>query len=166
MTRARHRGQPSLCLGTYPHWLRMRSGGETSSRLIVPPPESYTDFSHSLSCRILITRILIANYASDDLRCGGRGEREEDEEKDEEECEDTPAGRLTQSLLMQTTPQRVSASSRRRQDSRECRCVCVYLSVKVLALMEKSIFYFNISMVVQNQELCRPLCLCEYVPTF
>uniref|UniRef100_A0A3Q1ERC3 Axin-1 n=1 Tax=Acanthochromis polyacanthus TaxID=80966 RepID=A0A3Q1ERC3_9TELE len=44
------------------------------------------------------------------------------EEKDEEECGDTPAGRLTHSLLMQTVPQRTSAS-RRRQDSREYRCV-------------------------------------------
>uniref|UniRef100_A0A3Q3K3W2 Axin-1 n=1 Tax=Monopterus albus TaxID=43700 RepID=A0A3Q3K3W2_MONAL len=40
----------------------------------------------------------------------------------EEECGDTPAGRLTHSLLMQTVPQRASAS-RRRQDSREYRCV-------------------------------------------
>uniref|UniRef100_A0A3Q0T5P3 Axin-1 n=1 Tax=Amphilophus citrinellus TaxID=61819 RepID=A0A3Q0T5P3_AMPCI len=44
------------------------------------------------------------------------------EEKDEDDCGDTPAGRLTQSLLMQTVPQRASAS-RRRQDSREYRCV-------------------------------------------
>lgn len=53
--------------------------------------------------------------------------REVEEEKDEEECGDTPAGRLTHSLLMQTAPQRASAN-RRRQDSREYRsvsvCVC------------------------------------------
>lgn len=47
-----------------------------------------------------------------------------EEEKDEEECGDTPAGRLTHSLLMQTAPQRAT-TSRRRQDSREYRCVCV-----------------------------------------
>lgn len=47
-----------------------------------------------------------------------------EEEKDEEECGDTPAGRLTHSLLMQTAPQRAS-TNRRRQDSREYRCVCV-----------------------------------------
>lgn len=46
-----------------------------------------------------------------------------EEEKDEEECGDTPAGRLTHSLLMQTAQQRASAN-RRRQDSREYRCVC------------------------------------------
>ncbi len=45
-----------------------------------------------------------------------------DEDKDEEECGDTPAGRLTHSLLMQTAQQRASAN-RRRQDSREYRCV-------------------------------------------
>lgn len=50
--------------------------------------------------------------------------REVEEEKDEDDCGDTPAGRLTQSLLMQTVPQRATAS-RRRQDSREYRCVCV-----------------------------------------
>lgn len=50
--------------------------------------------------------------------------REVEEEKDEDDCGDTPACRLTQTLLMQTAPQRASAS-RRRQDSREYRCVCV-----------------------------------------
>lgn len=53
--------------------------------------------------------------------------REVEEEKDEEECGDTPVGRLTHSLLMQTAPQRASAN-RRRPDSREYRCVCVCLS--------------------------------------
>uniref|UniRef100_A0A8C2YVC9 Axin-1 n=1 Tax=Cyclopterus lumpus TaxID=8103 RepID=A0A8C2YVC9_CYCLU len=48
--------------------------------------------------------------------------REGEEEKDEEECGDTPADRLTQSLLMQTTPHRTS-TNRRRPDSREYRCV-------------------------------------------
>uniref|UniRef100_A0A3P8US85 Axin-1 n=1 Tax=Cynoglossus semilaevis TaxID=244447 RepID=A0A3P8US85_CYNSE len=47
--------------------------------------------------------------------------REDDEEKDEE-CGDTPASRLTHSLLMQTATQRVSVS-RRRQESREYRFV-------------------------------------------
>uniref|UniRef100_A0A3B4FG11 Axin-1 n=1 Tax=Pundamilia nyererei TaxID=303518 RepID=A0A3B4FG11_9CICH len=46
--------------------------------------------------------------------------REVEEEKDEDDCGDTPACRLTQTLLMQTAPQRASAS-RRRQDSREYR---------------------------------------------
>lgn len=53
--------------------------------------------------------------------------REVEEEKDEEECGDTPAGRLTHSLLMQTAPQRAT-TNRRRQDSREYRCVCVGVS--------------------------------------
>ncbi|XP_008394375.1 axin-1-like isoform X1 [Poecilia reticulata] len=48
------------------------------------------------------------------------GVREEEEEKDEEDCGDTPVSRLTQSLLMQTAPQRASPN-RRRQDSREYR---------------------------------------------
>ncbi|XP_035993305.1 axin-1 isoform X1 [Fundulus heteroclitus] len=48
--------------------------------------------------------------------CGGGG-REAEEEKD---CGDTPLSRLTQSLLMQTAPQRATAN-RRRQDSREYR---------------------------------------------
>lgn len=47
--------------------------------------------------------------------------REAEEEK-EEESGDTPAERLTHSLLMQTAPQRAS-SNRRRPDSREYRCV-------------------------------------------
>uniref|UniRef100_A0A8C5DA83 Axin-1 n=1 Tax=Gouania willdenowi TaxID=441366 RepID=A0A8C5DA83_GOUWI len=47
--------------------------------------------------------------------------REVEEEKDED-CGDTPAGRLTQSLLMHTAPQRASAN-RRKPDSRECRFV-------------------------------------------
>lgn len=59
---------------------------------------------------------------------GGSGDREDDEEKDED-CGDTPVNRLTQSLLMQTAPQRAS-SSRRRQDSREYRCVVVGLVSK------------------------------------
>lgn len=53
------------------------------------------------------------------FRCGG-GPREAEQE--EEECGDTPAGRLTQSLLMQTVPQRIS-TGRRRQDTREYRWV-------------------------------------------
>lgn len=48
-----------------------------------------------------------------------------EEEKEEDECGDTPAGRLTHSLLMQTAPQRASTSRRRAPDSREYRCVCV-----------------------------------------
>lgn len=56
------------------------------------------------------------------FRSGG-GAREVEEEKDEEEeYGDTPAGRLTQSLLMQTASHRAS-TNRRRQDSREYRFV-------------------------------------------
>lgn len=55
--------------------------------------------------------------------------REVDAEKDEDKCGDTPAGRLTHSLLMQTASQRASAN-RRRQDSREYRCV--FLSYSAL----------------------------------
>lgn len=58
------------------------------------------------------------------FRSGG-GAREVEEEKDEEEeYGDTPAGRLTQSLLMQTASHRAS-TNRRRQDSREYRFVLV-----------------------------------------
>lgn len=61
------------------------------------------------------------------FRCGGGGGGREVEEEKDEDCGDTPAGRLTQSLLMQTAPQRAS-TSRRRQDSREYRCVllCIH----------------------------------------
>ncbi|XP_047221946.1 axin-1-like isoform X2 [Girardinichthys multiradiatus] len=52
-------------------------------------------------------------------RCGS-GVREVEDEKDEEDCGDTPVSRLTQSLLMHTASQRASPS-RRRQDSREYR---------------------------------------------
>ncbi len=70
--------------------------------------------------------------------------REVEEEKDEEECGDTPAGRLTHSLLMQTAQQRAS-TNRRRQDSREYRCVCVCVCVKVLCFMKQRVvsqFYY------------------------
>uniref|UniRef100_A0A3Q3DVG9 Axin-1 n=1 Tax=Hippocampus comes TaxID=109280 RepID=A0A3Q3DVG9_HIPCM len=46
--------------------------------------------------------------------------RQDRSEQEEEECGDTPAGRLTHSLLMQTVPQRIS-TGRRRQDTREYR---------------------------------------------
>uniref|UniRef100_A0A8C5D3W2 Axin-1 n=1 Tax=Gouania willdenowi TaxID=441366 RepID=A0A8C5D3W2_GOUWI len=49
-------------------------------------------------------------------------DEEEVEEEKDEDCGDTPAGRLTQSLLMHTAPQRASAN-RRKPDSRECRFV-------------------------------------------
>ncbi|XP_053712583.1 axin-1-like [Synchiropus splendidus] len=55
----------------------------------------------------------------EEWRCGG-GTREVEQEKADEDCSDTPVGRLTHSLLMQTVPQR-TASSRRRPDSREYR---------------------------------------------
>lgn len=57
-----------------------------------------------------------------------------EEEKEEDECGDTPAGRLTHSLLMQTAPQRASTSRRRAPDSREYRCVCVRVRAQTGAL--------------------------------
>lgn len=47
---------------------------------------------------------------------------EEEKEEEEEEYGDTPAGRLTQSLLMQTASHRAT-TNRRRPDSREYRSV-------------------------------------------
>lgn len=57
-----------------------------------------------------------------------------EEEKEEDECSDTPAGRLTHSLLMQTAPQRASTSPRRAPDRREYRCVCVCVRAETRAL--------------------------------
>lgn len=57
-----------------------------------------------------------------------------EEEKDDEECGDTPAGRLTHCLLRQTATQRPSAN-RRRQDSREYRCVCVHVECVSLRMI-------------------------------
>lgn len=48
----------------------------------------------------------------------------EEEKEVEEEYGDTPAGRLTQSLLMQTASHRAT-TNRRRPDSREYRSVSV-----------------------------------------
>lgn len=51
----------------------------------------------------------------------------EEEKEAEEEYGDTPAGRLTQSLLMQTASHRAT-TNRRRPDSREYRYVYVCLT--------------------------------------
>jgi len=71
------------------------------------------------------------------------------EEEKDEECGDTPAERLTHSLLMQTAPQRAT-TSRRRQDSREYRCVlsCSYEAEhgsSNLMLVLKLVFFFIIN---------------------
>ncbi|XP_062243892.1 axin-1-like [Platichthys flesus] len=106
---------------TYPLFLKSdlyleytRTGGES-------PKPNPSDQSPSSGPAKTVPGYLPTLAEDEEWRCGGGGAREEEEENDEEDCEDTPAGRLTQSLLMQTTPQRVLASSRRRQDSRECR---------------------------------------------
>lgn len=51
----------------------------------------------------------------------------EEEKEVEEEYGDTPAGRLTQSLLMQTASHRAT-TNRRRPDSREYRSVSLLLT--------------------------------------
>lgn len=64
------------------------------------------------------------------FRSGGGTMAVEEEEKEvEEEYGDTPAGRLTQSLLMQTASHRAT-TNRRRPDSREYRSVSVRPSVR------------------------------------
>lgn len=68
--------------------------------------------------------------------------REVAEEK-EEESGDTPAGRLTHSLLMQTAPLRAS-TSRKRQDSREYRCVWTLMKNAVMSKSLISIAVYDI----------------------
>ncbi|XP_033943477.1 axin-1-like [Pseudochaenichthys georgianus] len=102
---------------TYPLFLKSdlyleytRTGGES-------PKPNPSDQSPSSGPAKPVPGYLPTLAEDEEWRCGGGG-REDDEEEDE--CEDTPAGRLTQSLLMHTAPQR-SSSNRRRPDSREYR---------------------------------------------
>lgn len=103
---------------TYPLFLKSdlyleytRTGGES-------PKPNPSDQSPSSGPAKPVPGYLPTLAEDEEWRCGGG--REDDEEKDEDECDDTPAGRLTQSLLMHTAPQR-SSSNRRRPDSREYR---------------------------------------------
>ncbi|XP_028317233.1 axin-1-like [Gouania willdenowi] len=106
---------------TYPLFLKSdlyleytRTGGES-------PKPNPSDQSPSSGQTKTVPGYLPTLTEDEEWRCGGGGggEREVEEEKDED-CGDTPAGRLTQSLLMHTAPQRASAN-RRKPDSRECR---------------------------------------------
>ncbi|KAE8300471.1 Axin-1 Axis inhibition protein 1 [Larimichthys crocea] len=108
---------------TYPLFLKSdlyleytRTGGES-------PKPNPSDQSPSSGPAKPVPGYLPTLAEDEEWRCGGGGGggmREVEEEKDEEECGDTPAGRLTHSLLMQTAPQRAT-TNRRRQDSREYR---------------------------------------------
>ncbi|XP_071360429.1 axin-1-like [Trachinotus anak] len=105
---------------TYPLFLKSdlyleytRTGGES-------PKPNPSDQSPSSGPAKPVPGYLPTLAEDEEWRCVGGGVREVEEEKDVEECGDTPAGRLTHSLLMQTAPQRASAN-RRRQDSREYR---------------------------------------------
>uniref|UniRef100_A0A671TU34 Axin-1 n=1 Tax=Sparus aurata TaxID=8175 RepID=A0A671TU34_SPAAU len=108
---------------TYPLFLKSdlyleytRTGGES-------PKPNPSDQSPSSGPAKPVPGYLPTLAEDEEWRCGGGGGvMPVEEEKDEEECGDTPAGRLTHSLLMQTAPQRAS-TNRRRQDSREYRCV-------------------------------------------
>ncbi|XP_061882574.1 axin-1-like [Entelurus aequoreus] len=102
---------------TYPLFLKSdlyleytRSGGES-------PKLNPSDQSPSSGPAKPLPGCLPTLTEDEEWRCGGSA-IEAEEEKDE--CGDTPAGRLTQSLLMKTVPQRTS-TGRRRQDSREYR---------------------------------------------
>uniref|UniRef100_A0A8C9X0F6 Axin-1 n=1 Tax=Sander lucioperca TaxID=283035 RepID=A0A8C9X0F6_SANLU len=104
---------------TYPLFLKSdlyleytRTGGES-------PKPNPSDQSPSSGPAKPVPGYLPTLAEDEEWRCGGGVVREEEEEKDED-CSDTPAGRLTQSLLMQTAPQRAS-TNRRRPDSREYR---------------------------------------------
>uniref|UniRef100_A0A1A8EE01 Axin-1 n=1 Tax=Nothobranchius kadleci TaxID=1051664 RepID=A0A1A8EE01_NOTKA len=105
---------------TYPLFLKSdlyleytRTGGES-------PKPNPSDQSPSSGPAKPLAGYLPTLAEDEEWRCGGGGGVGEAEEEKDEECGDTPASRLTHSLLMQTAPQRAS-SSRRRQDSRECR---------------------------------------------
>ncbi|KAM3623615.1 uncharacterized protein V6R79_013278 [Siganus canaliculatus] len=105
---------------TYPLFLKSdlyleytRTGGES-------PKPNPSDLSPSSGPSKPGPGYLPTLAEDEEWRCGGGAGKAVDEHKDEEECGDTPASRLTHSLLMQTVPQRVSAN-RRRQDGREYR---------------------------------------------
>lgn len=103
---------------TYPLFLKSdlyleytRTGGES-------PKPNPSDQSPSSGPAAAVPGYLPTLTENEEWRCGGV--REEEDDQDDGECSDTPASRLTHSLLMQTAPQR-AAVSRRRPDSREYR---------------------------------------------
>lgn len=103
---------------TYPLFLKSdlyleytRTGGES-------PKPNPSDKSPSSGPAAAMPGYLPTLTENEEWRCGGV--REEDEDRDEGESSDTPASRLTHSLLMQTVPQRATVN-RRRPDSREYR---------------------------------------------
>ncbi|XP_061536187.1 axin-1-like isoform X1 [Phycodurus eques] len=109
--------QATMEENTYPLFLKSdlyleytRTGGES-------PKLNPNDQSPSSGPAKPMPGCLPTLTEDEEWRCEN-GQREADQE--EEECGDTPAGRLTNSLLMQTVPQRTS-TSRRQQDTRECR---------------------------------------------
>ncbi|XP_061685591.1 axin-1-like isoform X2 [Syngnathoides biaculeatus] len=109
--------QATMEENTYPLFLKSdlyleytRTGGES-------PKLNPTDQSPTSGPTKPVPGCLPTLTEDEEWRCGN-GQREADQE--EEECGDTPAGRLTHSLLTQTVPQRTS-TSRRRQDTREYR---------------------------------------------
>ncbi|KAM9313937.1 axin-1-like isoform 2-T2 [Pholidichthys leucotaenia] len=98
---------------TYPLFLKSdlyleytRMGGES-------PKPNPSDQSPSSGPSKVAPGYLPTLAEDEEWRCGAV--REVEEEKEEDECGDTPAGRLTHNLLMQTAPQRAS-TGRRRQD--------------------------------------------------
>lgn len=102
---------------TYPLFLKSdlyleytRTGGES-------PKPNPSDQSPSSGPSKAVPGYLPTLAENEEWRCGGAREEEED---GDEECSDTPASRLTHSLLMQTAPQRATVC-RRRPDSREYR---------------------------------------------
>ncbi|CAF98118.1 unnamed protein product, partial [Tetraodon nigroviridis] len=106
---------------TYPLFLKSdlyleytRTGGES-------PKPNPSDQSPSSGPVKPVPGYLPTLAEDEEWRCGGGGGRDAEEEKEEDECGDSPAGRLTHSLLMQTAPQRASTSRRRAPDSREYR---------------------------------------------
>ncbi|XP_056265698.1 axin-1-like [Pseudoliparis swirei] len=105
---------------TYPLFLKSdlyleytRTGGES-------PKPNPSDQSPSSGLAKPLPGYLPTLAEDEEWRCGG-SVREGEEEKDgDEECGDTQADRLTQSLLMLSAPHRTS-TNRRRPDSREYR---------------------------------------------
>lgn len=103
---------------TYPLFLKSdlyleytRTGGES-------PKPNPSDQSPSSGPAATVPGYLPTLTENEEWRCGGV--REEEDDRDDGECSDTPAGRLTHSLLMQTAPQR-AVVNRRRPESREYR---------------------------------------------
>ncbi|CAL1600804.1 unnamed protein product [Knipowitschia caucasica] len=101
---------------TYPLFLKSdlyleytRTGGESPK----PNPSDQSPTSGTVNT---VPGYLPTLAENEEWRCSGAQEAEED---GEEEC-DTPASRLTHSLLMQTAPQR-AVVNRRRPDTREYR---------------------------------------------